>query len=152
MIEKPEVTIFDVAKYIFENWHRDYITQIELYKLLWFCQGWHYNVTGHPLFFEEFEAWDRGPVPRVLWDIHKGKVKLYERDFLTGKASRISGDSRIVVDKVIQHYGKFAQATLIYLSHRCDPWKEYHSHGRNNQQIPLEAIKDYFCKFIPMED
>ena len=146
-VETKQITIFDVAKYIFEDWHKSYITQIELYKLLWFCQGWHYNVTQKPMFEEDFEAWDSGPVPRVLWNIFRGRLNLHKHDFDSmgiGNADKVSGVSKKVIDKVLNHYGYFSQEVLIYLSHKSDPWKK--NNPKSDQLIPREEIKDYFCK------
>ena len=136
--------IFDVASYIFEKWHKPYITQIELYKLLWFCQGWHFNVREKPLFNELFEAWNNGPVPRELWNIYKGKINLYERDFRNlGDSDNVPTKSKKIIKKVLNHYGKFSQTTLIYLSHQCKPWKN--NHNKIPQTIPQDEIEEYFC-------
>ena len=141
------ISIYDVAKYIFDNWHKSYITQIELYKLLWFCQGWHFNVTNEPLFKEDFEAWVNGPVSPELWKIFKGRVRLFSEDFdgISGNAGKVMKDNnaRMVVDKILLAYGRLSQAKLIYLTHQCIPWQNHVD--ESDQIIPQDEIREYFC-------
>ncbi|MGH3913254.1 MAG: Panacea domain-containing protein [Pseudonocardiaceae bacterium] len=43
----------------------------KLHKLLYYCQGHHLGVFDEPLFTEELEAWDMGPVVAELWRAEK---------------------------------------------------------------------------------
>lgn len=152
MSNESDRTIFDVARYIFDSWQRPYITQIELYKLLWFCQGWYIAGKGDPLFSEKFEAHKFGPVPVDLWNIFKGIPRLFKKDFDTlikGDPEKVTGDAKTIVDLVLKHYGEYSQAILIYLSHKGEPWEKNHS--KRDKTIPLVEIKEYFSQFKTAE-
>lgn len=147
--EIDQITLFDVAKFIYDKWHRTYITQIELHKLLWFCQGWYYYATNKILFEEGFEAWQNGPVSPKLWNYFKGTVSLYKEDFdnlPVGDSRKLKRKKVVmkVVKKVLRVYGQFSQAELIYLTHQCDPWKNHVD--SDLQIIPKDEIMKYFQK------
>ena len=44
------------------------LTQLELYKILYFAHGWYLSSFSKPLLSQEFEAWQLGPVVKVLRD------------------------------------------------------------------------------------
>ena len=67
-------TIFDVANYF--RWRVDYdagdnITALKLQKLCYYAQAWHLAFTGEPLFEEEFQAYDHGPLNYELWKFYQ---------------------------------------------------------------------------------
>jgi uncharacterized phage-associated protein len=65
------INIFANAKYIFHIKEKE-ISTIHLRKLCYYCQAWHLVWRGTPLFLEDFEGWDDGPVCRELFDMHRG--------------------------------------------------------------------------------
>jgi uncharacterized phage-associated protein len=44
------------------------LTQLSLYKLIYFSHGWYLADTDTPLIVHDFEAWKHGPVVKVLRD------------------------------------------------------------------------------------
>lgn len=66
------------------------ITQLKLLKILYYCNGWYLATQGHRLIKQDFEAWDYGPVIRVVRDAFKsfGKKPITNRakklDIFTG--------------------------------------------------------------------
>ena len=42
---------------------------MRLQKLLYYCQGWCLALLGKPLFHQEIEAWENGPVVRDVYDV-----------------------------------------------------------------------------------
>jgi uncharacterized phage-associated protein len=44
------------------------LTQLSLYKILYFAHGWYLVETGCPLVSQDFEAWKYGPVIKVVRD------------------------------------------------------------------------------------
>src|SRR5579872_5281695 len=47
---------------------RLHLTQLSLYKLLYFSHGWYLADKASPLIIHDFEAWKYGPVVKVLRD------------------------------------------------------------------------------------
>ena len=61
--------IRDAAKYLISLSYGDEcysLTPLKLQKILYYAQGWSYVWDGVPLFEEEFEAWQYGPVNRQI--------------------------------------------------------------------------------------
>lgn len=71
------------------------ITQLSLYKMVYFAHGWYLTKTRDPLIEQEFEAWEFGPVVKVLRD----QFKKFGRHPIKGRAHKLnifSGDTSIV--------------------------------------------------------
>jgi uncharacterized phage-associated protein len=45
----------------------DPISPLKLQKLLYYCQGFNLGAYNHPLFKEDIEAWEHGPVVVSVW-------------------------------------------------------------------------------------
>jgi uncharacterized phage-associated protein len=50
---------------------RQPVTIMSLLKILFFAHAWHLAKTGRPLIGQPFEAWQHGPVSRVVYDQFK---------------------------------------------------------------------------------
>jgi uncharacterized phage-associated protein len=48
--------------------HGEFLTQLSLYKILYFAQGWYLVEKGQPLVKQDFEAWKYGPVIKAVRD------------------------------------------------------------------------------------
>lgn len=141
-----EVTIHDVAAFIYDYMNVQHMTQMTLYKLLWFCQGWHCRFTGKFLFQETFEARELGPVPPVLWNELQGKPRVYREKFnIKGNPAKITNESsKFIIRKVVDLYGKFPPYVLSAFSHQCDPWRNNFDIDDKTKTIPNDEIHDYF--------
>lgn len=64
-------SIFDVSKYILEHFDQP-ISPHKLQKLTYLSQGWSLALTGQPIFSEDFEAWEHGPINRELFNTLRG--------------------------------------------------------------------------------
>jgi uncharacterized phage-associated protein len=135
------INIFDVAKYILHAVGGEVSTMF-LQKLCYYCQAWHLVWAGKPLFPENFERWDNGPVCRELFNIHRGWFGISE-DAIKEKylsENELSLFEIAVIDNVIDDYGMFNGAQLSELSHREDPWKL----TSKDEVISNEAILKYY--------
>jgi uncharacterized phage-associated protein len=47
------------------------LTQMSLLKLIYFCHGWYLSRFGKPLVYNDFEAWELGPVIRIVRECFK---------------------------------------------------------------------------------
>src|SRR5687767_8034128 len=64
--------------------HGKYLTQLQLYKIVYFAHGWYLAKRGRPLVAETFEAWKYGPVLRVLRD----SFEKFGKEPITKKAEK----------------------------------------------------------------
>lgn len=115
-------TVFDVAKYILEKAGK--MTTWKLQKMCYYSQAWSLAWTGKPLFEEDFEAWENGPVCPVLFNQHRGQFMICADDLSMGSSENLSPDEQETVDIVIHDYGTMEPYELRELTHSESPWRD----------------------------
>lgn len=122
-----------------------HIDNLKLNKLCYYAQGWHLARLHEPLFREEIQAWEYGPlIPEVYYtyrvcggDPIKEPATEFDEDNLTRE------DASLITDVYIR-YGKYTSAALIDLTHQPgSPWKQVYE-PRKNKIIGVDLIRDYF--------
>jgi uncharacterized phage-associated protein len=96
-----------------------------------------------PLFIDEIEAWDYGPVVNSVYQKYKvcGRepIKAVDEDYSHDAFSEKELDTLITT---MQEYGKYTAFTLLKLTHNDGPWKQaYYS----NSRITKENLLEYFA-------
>jgi uncharacterized phage-associated protein len=125
----------EIANYLLD--HADAkgvsLSQISLLKLVYFCHGWYLFFKRQPLVKNEFEAWENGPVVRVVRDAfkHHGKQKITSRaakfDLFSGESWEIvpalNFDDQRFVEDIFGAYQGYGPWELRDLTHeRGSPW------------------------------
>lgn len=127
------------------------LPQMMLHKLTYMANGWHLAITGEPLVSDKPEAWDNGPVFRLIWD----RI----RDFGTDKngkilkssgkpfAADLSAEEQSVIEHVWRKYKKFSQFALSDMTHQPGtPWTQtYFSRGRN-AVIEDDLVREHYVQ------
>ena len=126
--------VFDVANYILESIGGK-ISTYQLQKLCYYSQAWTLAWRKTPLFEEDFEKWDNGPVCKELFDLHKGRLyvsaSIIPKNKLTNKFDCCE---RMYIDNVVESYGKYSGAQLSTLSHSEEPYKKAKRNGVINKE------------------
>lgn len=137
------------------------LTQMKLQKMLFFAQGWYLAIYGEPLFEEDFEAWDYGPViPSVYSEFRDFGMRGINRMGMTltpcGGSFAISEPPLIreealnsFFEKIWSVYGIYNGTQLSAMTHRADtPWslvrEPYGQFVPRSLCIPKSLIKSYF--------
>lgn len=135
------------------------LTQMALLKLIFYSHGWHLALNNQPLFRQPVEAWQHGPVVKVVWDAFKdyGKKpidRFAERlELTTGELlplpHRLHKDDESLVSYVYSSYASKSAFELSDLSHvKGGPWdKVWNSKeplGRLGLRIRNDEIRSYF--------
>ena len=126
----------------------DPVTPLQLEKLLYFAQGWHLARFGKPLFEDDFQAWDYGPVIPEVYQ----KYKVYGRNGIMREgapcaADRLTPDEYALLLDVAREYMRYSAYGLVELSHEKDsPWDR----ARHNETISKEEIGKYFSMQEPL--
>jgi uncharacterized phage-associated protein len=134
-------------------------TQMVLYKLMYFAHGWYLSFFERPLVQQEFEAWKRGPVIKVVRD----EFRMYRDDEITTRAHRLdiyTGIKSLVSSKlqeedemfilnVFDSYYHFGAWKLSEMTHETgSPWDKLWNSpnpvGRLALRIKNEEIKAHF--------
>jgi uncharacterized phage-associated protein len=135
------------------------VTQLLLNKVIYFAHGWFLSRFNAPLIKQEFEAWELGPVVKVLRD----EFRQFERRPITTRAFRLdilSGrreivephfsteDKQFILD-IFRSYYQYGAWKLSEMTHeKNSPWdKIWNSRspiGRLALRIKNEEIKAHF--------
>ena len=137
-------TAFEVAKYIAKSLPVD---NLKLQKLLYYSQAVHLVLHDkQPLFSEDIEAWDYGPVVPPVYQ----KYKQYGFDIIPfpviDEQSALNLDEMKAVDMALACFGTLSGPDLISQTHIEPPWKNAYKPGRPSQVISTVSIYDFFKK------
>jgi uncharacterized phage-associated protein len=110
------------------------ISNLKLQKLLYYCQGTSYNRFGLPLFDEDLEAWQYGPVvPSIYKNFsHFGnkRIKVNINDsYILQTSSELTKEEIEVILVAWKKYAYKSAGMLVESSHRELPWLNAWNNG-----------------------
>lgn len=127
------------------------ITHLKLQKLLYNAQGVSLAINDEPLFMENLEAWEHGPVVRDVYDTFcifgRNQIIIPVTEDTLEKVREIESDNKAknVLELVYDNFSIYTAWQLREMSHVKDgPWDK----TQKNEVIDLELIKDYFKKEV----
>jgi uncharacterized phage-associated protein len=135
------------------------LTQISLLKLLYFSHGWYLSGNNRPLLIQEFEAWQYGPVIKVVRDEFKdfGPKPITRRatklNIITNERSivqsEVSIEDKQFVLSIFNAYHVYDAWQLSKMTHEAEsPWDKIWNSvspvGRLALRIENDAIKAHF--------
>lgn len=171
MTEREKAATYDVrdvANFVLDSAEQRGIpiTNLALQKLLYFIHGWFFSIYETPLIRNKFEAWQYGPVQRVLYNQFKHlkdqPIKGVRATYLnpdTGKPDyrepKLRPDHAAVVEQVLMKYEKFTAGELVDESHAEDGpweyvWKQAEEAVYPGMKIPDAIILDHFKRLRPI--
>ena len=142
------VTASDVAKYIVKSLSVD---NLKLQKLLYYSQAVHLVLNNKtPLFNDDIEAWDYGPVVPSVYH----EYKQYGFDAIPSYEDQVvlNFDEMKTVDMTLACFGVQSGPALINQTHYEDPWKNAYRPGRPSMIITIDAIYDFFKDALDFSD
>jgi uncharacterized phage-associated protein len=137
------------------------ITQLQLYKMMYFAHGWYLATEEKRLIQQDFQAWSYGPVIRVVRDAFKdcGKGPIRCRaerlDIYTGEFTPVEPvlDNRVVefVSKVVSFYHVYDGWELSDMTHEeGSPWDQVWNSkvpiGNLGLRIDESLIRNHFSR------
>lgn len=135
------------------------LTLLTLLKILFFAHAWHLAKTNRPLIAQPFEAWQYGPVSRVVYDQFKGsgekplrkKAVSFDPDQMSFVVTPYSfgQDTTLFLEHVFDYYARYHPYRLIDLTHEIDGpwhrvWVEAEKRAVPGMVIPNELIRSWF--------
>ena len=156
--------IFDVANYILkisrdntgdedEEEDVDFISNMKLQKLVYFCQGFFLALCGKPLFPETIEAWKHGPVCPRLYQ----PLKIFGASPITASIDpekiSLTEQERSIINMVYSTYRQYSSSGLRKITHNDGPWKTTKIGTEISQKIMLqyfESLVEAPPKEIPL--
>lgn len=136
--------IVDAAKHIIYLASKDNyfsLTPLKLQKLLYYSQGFSYVWYNQPIFKDEFEAWQYGPVNREIYNKYKkygqNRIPSYEGEVADSLLEEID-----VLESVWDNLKRYSAFDLVKMTHKEEPWIK--ANRESNVYIDNESIRDYF--------
>jgi uncharacterized phage-associated protein len=111
---------------------------VKLHKLLYYCQAWFLAWAEIPMFREQIEAWDNGPVVADLWHDE-------DKQRPAPQAQDLTNEMLVVLGYVVSRYGHLSGRELIDLTHAEPPW-QFAYEPAANVVIWHEDMTRYFRK------
>lgn len=133
----------ELLKRAAENGGGDLMTNLKLQKMLYYEQGFHLAYFNEPLFDEQIEAWQYGPVVPSVYEYYK----TYGRNGLIpdNKVFEFMVNyEQALFDEVFRVYGAYSAIGLMNMTHTEMPWATTPT-GVGNV-ISHEKMKSFFKK------
>ena len=118
----------------------NFLTPMQLQKLLYYAQGYFVGCYGRPLFSDAIKAWKWGPVVPPVYNAYKKfegrgiEVECNCRD------EDFAPEELRTLDIVYDLYSKFSGVELSRMTHSEMPWKTTEPLA----EIPLMKLQDFF--------
>ena len=130
----------DVANYIINSIEVD---NLKLQKLTYYSQAVHLVLNNkEPLFNEEIEAWQYGPVVPELYSLYK--VNGFDPIPHVGGGGHLTAKEIESIDLVLEYYGKMSGVELINQTHQEAPWKDVYQPNKKHIIISKESIYNFY--------
>lgn len=144
----------DVARYFLSKVDRDAgdaPTHLWVQKEVFYAQAWSLVFLGRPLFKEQVEAWENGPVIRSVWR----EYKQYERNVIPAELITFEDvfcpEELKVLSAVWERYGGLTAGRLWQLTHSEAPWNNarigLQPTEKSNNPISLDDMRVYYGDF-----
>lgn len=125
------------------------LTNMQLQKLVYIANGFSLAINDRPLYFEDTQAWQWGPVIPKLYKSLRKYGSSTVTDFLEtdDKVDQTSQDAEII-RAVFENYGRYTGSQLSALTHQPNtPWHETWN-DRQFSSINPEVIKKHYEELI----
>jgi uncharacterized phage-associated protein len=151
--ERAVYTADNVAKYLVylasqdlvgDNKEREGITNLKLQKVLYFAQAYFLAKLGRPLFSDNIEAWEYGPVVPSVYRKYKGNESnpiIFKED-----SSSVTTEDKEVLQKIWNTFGGFSASRLVDITHAHTPWRDAYQTPR--KVISNKALKEYYTPLL----
>ena len=145
--------VFDVVDYILIAGDRqpngaDPTTHLKLQKLLYYFQGVHLADRKQPLFSNDIEAWEKGPVVREVFHAFKAYGKSPLPVPRTYNKYRFTDNQLKIMERIYQVFGIYTAGALVGFTHKEDPWKSAFA-IRNGAVIDRDSMISHFAPRLP---
>ncbi|MDE0070747.1 MAG: DUF4065 domain-containing protein [Caldilineaceae bacterium] len=131
------------------------LTPLQIIKLTYLCQAWMLGMFGEPMFEDEVEAWDYGPVIPEVYHGVKHFVNKPVIETMRARPTGLNDKEAHILNEVYRVYGSWSGGALSRHTHKPEtPWyitKQENPSGRS-VEIPVERIRKYYEDIIRAEE
>jgi len=143
----------------------DYLTRLQLQKLLYYVQGWSLALRQRVAFPEAIEAWRHGPVVAEVWQHFKNRGDGALRACGANASEELDENDRFFTRAVWEAYKGYSPLGLRAKTHAEAPWREARGNlpddAPSSSVISIDSLRAYFnqlrdddreCHFVGMPD
>lgn len=147
------VTALDVANFFIDaaKDSEDPMTNMRVNKYVYLAQGYALAKLGRPLFNDEIQAWEHGPVVPALYQLFRTEIKgepIYKMKGTYRKNTFSDEEIQVMID-VLMDYEEYSTAAISRITHGKDsPWSKAYAGPYTNNPISLEEMREYFSKKV----
>lgn len=149
MLTCHDVAMFFLIQVDEEDESADSISNLKLQKLVYYAQGVFLGLRGTPLFDDEIEAWQHGPVVPALYHEYKQYGSRAIPRPMGFDPSIIDASTRAHLERVYCHYAQFSAWKLREMTHLEAPWVDAYQRCQGST-IGKEAMMSYFMVHAPV--
>lgn len=148
------IKAIDIANFFIDlsnSLEEELMTNLKVNKLVYLAQAWSFVRLGKPLFCENIQAWQYGPViPSVYNTFKVCGANNIENVFGEYNQKIFSPEELdLLIDIAIQ-YGQYTASALVNITHKPgSPWSAVYEEHKHNI-ITNNSIKEYFSKLKPL--
>lgn len=132
------------------------ISKLKLQKLLYYTQGYYSALYDKPLFEEEIQAWQHGPVVKEVYQefrsIDNNFIPTEENKMSDEEIAKLDKNKRELIEDVFYLMGQYSAWKLRDKTHEESPWKDNYKEGEKDIVIPKNEIKKYFKQYVENDD
>jgi len=141
------------------------VTLLSVVKMIYYAHGWYLSKFNRPLVKQSFEAWENGPVVRVVWEAFRGSgsrpisARAKRLDVLTNSQAivgdPVAPEEAAFLRNVFDAYAHVHALELSNMTHsQGSPWDEVWNAPNGSvtvgMQIPDDVIRKWFSsKRVP---
>lgn len=154
--KKAQYSALDVAKYIIYLASQNVIdevkgeklyegiTNLKLQKILYFVQVRSLIKLNKPLFEQDIQAWQYGPVVSEVYDVYKQ----YRRRPIVLKqdSSHLPPEVKAFLQDVWYLFGGYSVGKLVRMTHNDTPWQD--AIQRKHKVISQKELKTYYTSLL----
>lgn len=130
----------DIADYFLNHQISNHqITNLKLQKLLYYAQAIALVVLERPLFMDNVEHWEHGPVVEAMYHRY-GQYSNQPLPIPIDSEARLDRSTIRFLSKINQFYGVHSAIKLLQMTHEEDPWKN----TQDRQVITMQSMRKYF--------
>ena len=130
------------------------LSNLKLQKLLYLAHSLFIHEHGVPLVKEDFQAWNHGPVVKVLYQecrqYGEGPIQMDLID--DGPWTKLDGEVASVLESTWEGFGGYSALKLREITHRIGPWKDIHKPRVKYLVIPDESIGAAWLEFAKITE
>ncbi len=153
MTKKATYTAGNIAKYLIylasqelvgDNQEREGITNLKLQKVLYFVQAYYLAKLGKPIFSDNLEAWEYGPVVPSVYRKYKSNGSnpiISEED-----KSSLTEEDKSIIKSIWNTFGGYSASRLVDITHAHAPWKE--ANQMPSKIISHRSLKEYYTPLL----